>query len=1693
MISEKLTKRKHPMTFKEVLDKFRKTSFTEKEKGTRFERLMKQWLLTDPRYNTLKYVWLWDEFPGRKDFGGSDIGIDLVAKSEEGEYWAIQCKCYQETATIDKKAVDSFIATSGKTFVDADTMQTAVFSHRLWISTTNHWGNNAEETIHNQIPPVNRIGLLDLEDSPVDWQKLLDGIEGKGALLAGKQLRKHQLEAISKAREYYKDHDRGKLIMACGTGKTFTALRMAEDLLDGKGLVLFMVPSIALLGQSLNAWMADAKKPMKAVCICSDNKAQRSTIDNDDVSASVVDLALPASTNAKTIARQLNLYRNHDGLTVVFSTYQSVDSVAEAQQEVLRVTNGEYGVFDFIICDEAHRTTGVIFDANDESTFTKIHSNDNVEGKKRLYMTATPRLYGNSAKVKASQKDCILCSMDDESIYGEEFHRVNFSYAVQNGLLTDYKVFVLTISEEEIPRNITNLITNETRTEYNFDDTSKLIGVINGLSKIIKGDGGKTWETDPRMMKRAVAFCNATGKVGKSKDKPGSSVIVTKTMPVISKMLDENLNEEDYQRVVSVDCRHIDGGMNSQERNDIMSWLKEDSDNPRECRVVTNVRCLSEGVDVPALDAVLFLSARNSQVDVVQSVGRVMRNFRKGQVDEKKYGYIIIPIVTPAGVKAEEALNNSQTFDVVWQILNALRSHDDSFNAEVNKIALNKAQSSKVIVGGCGIGVGTSGNDEGSATSISNADVARQLELQFGDYQTGIYAKLVEKCGDRQYWENWAKDIAIVATKFIERISRLVGKDGKYEYQFAEFLSGLQKNLNPSVDIGQAVEMLAQHMICRPVFDALFEDYAFVKNNAVSISMQRMLDILHDEAFEKDTAMLDSFYQSVKMNVGEIDNLEGKQTIIKNLYEQFFKGAFPKTVDRLGIVYTPVECVDFIIHSVDDILKKEFNTSLTEENVHILDPFTGTGTFITRLLQSGCIKPEDLERKYRNEIHCNELVLLAYYVADVNIESVFHDLSKRKEYLPYDGICLTDTFQLNEGEDRDIFSMLFPQNSDRMLKQKKSPVRVIIGNPPYSAGQKSANDNAQNLSYAKLDDSIARTYAKNSNASSVKTLYDTYIKAFRWSTDRLAKNDGGVIAFISNGSWLDGNGNDAMRGCLEQEFTDIYVLNLRGNQRTSGEQSRKEGGKIFGSGSRTPITITLLVKNPEKYQGKINKAHIHYHDIGDYLSREKKLEMVKEFGSVLSSAIDWVDIEPNEKNDWINQRLGNFDELLPLFPEKKFSNEQSFFSTYSLGIASARDAWVCNSSVEELNKNMKHTINYYNDQCQKILLKDQKEPDYSNIDLSWNDSLLSLCKSGVYLTHDCNSLTSYMYRPFFKQHLYLKKEWIQRTYQQLKLYPTHDFKNITIGLSGIGHQKPFAVFVTDIISDLQVLDKSQYFPLYYYEEVKQEQKTLFDDPTEGKYRRKDGITDWILKEMRQRYATRNIDKEMIFYYVYGLLHSEEYRREFEADLKKSLPRIPIVEKLEDFLAFSKAGKKLADLHLNYETVAPCPGVTTSVADTACSDTYTKYDHYKVEKMRFGKKEGVDKNGKAKKVDDKSIIYYNANITIENIPEKAYDYVVNGKSAIEWIMERYQITVDSKSGIKNDPNDWSREHENPTYIFDLLLSVINVSCQTVDIVKSLPHLSCCSSATDAEVVTMPVKNYVYDEEDGGRMVADEGKN
>lgn len=1642
------------MPFIQILTKYRKISFSERDKGDRFERLMQAYLQTDPKYAyRFKHVWMWNEFPGKLDLGGHDTGIDLVALTVDGDYWAIQCKCFQEGSSIDKPAVDSFISTSSREFKNEE-LKTVRFSHRLWISTTNKWGANATESIKNQDPPVTRINLYDLQQAPVDWEKLESGIHGEESRTAKKVLRQHQKLALEKAHEHFKISDRGKLIMACGTGKTFNALRIAENETNGKGLILFLVPSISLLGQTLNEWYADANEPINAICICSDPAiSQKKTKNEDGDGSSIVDLALPASTNTKDILHQFNYFKTNGnkGLTVVFSTYQSIEVIARAQKELLKNGDGE---FDLIICDEAHRTTGVSLAGEDESAFTKVHDNGFIKAKKRLYMTATPRLYSDDTKSKAAQAEAVLCSMDDPKLYGEEIYRIGFGEAVDKGLLTDYKVLILTLSDKDVPPAVQKMIADK-ESEINADDASKLIGCINALSKQILGDEGILKATDPEPMRRAVAFCQTIA----------ASKKITATYNVATDAYISSLPSEKKEDMVSVSAKHIDGTMSAPNRDELLGWLKADTEN-NECRVLTNVRCLSEGVDVPSLDAVMFLSAKNSQIDVVQSVGRVMR-----KSEGKNYGYIIIPVVVPSDVSAEVAMNDNERYKVVWTVLNALRAHDDRFNATVNKIELNRNRPHQILVGRPeysfdGDGMPNMANEP--AVAYGNAkDISQQMAMQFEQLQNVVFARMVNKVGNRLYWEQWAKSVAEIAERQIERITRLIAEDTIHQQEFANFLEGLRKNINPSITQQEAVEMLSQHIITKPVFEALFEGYSFVKNNPISVSMQSMLDLLEDQAFDKDAEVLFKFYESVKMRASGIDNAEGKQRIIIELYDKFFKTAFPKMVEKLGIVYTPIEVVDFIIQSVNDILIKEFGRTISDENVHLLDPFTGTGTFITRLLQSGLIEEKDLERKYKHELHANEIVLLAYYIAAINIENAYHDQTPdpddcigKEKYTPFEGIVLTDTFQLGESQDGEkLFSEMFPQNSKRVQRQQKAPLRIIMGNPPYSVGQKSANDNSQNQSYLKLDRDIAKTYAKLTNATNKNSLYDSYIKAFRWSTDRLDRT-GGIICFVTNGGWLDANSTDGFRKSIEKEFTAIYVFNLRGNARTSGELRQKEAGGVFGLGSRTPIAITLLVKNPDV---KTKKATIHYHDIGNYLDRAEKLKIVSGFKSFANQKLPLKALKPNEHGDWISMRNASFENYIPLEPGKKFEfKSTSFFILYSNGIGTSRDAWVYNYSKDKVLLNMKNTVDFFNAQVNdflkaKALYNDLKLDNFKSNDttkISWSSSLIPHLEKGRTAVFEADKLVKSIYRPFSKSFLYTGDKMIHRRAQINELFPNSFLPNIVISITGEGNLG-FSTLIANIMPDLCFTKTgnggSQLFPLYYYEENTSKQKGMFDEDNKNDYIRRDAISDFILERAKKQYG-KNVSKEDIFYYVYGFLHSKEYRETFANDLKKMLPRLPLVEDVNHFWKFSKAGRALADLHLNYETIAPYKEAIVLFNPLKIIDALKQvnqeqldYLNYKVEKMRFPKK------------GQKESIIYNSQITIDNIPEKAYQYVVNGKSAIEWIMERYQVTTHKESGIKNNPNDWASEVGNPKYILDLLLSIINVSVQTVDIVEGLPKI------------------------------------
>jgi predicted helicase len=1640
--------------FFDLINTYRTAAKSEREKGTYFEALCIKYFENEPYYVDLfAQVQTYTDWAKAQGLSGKDTGIDLVATTKDGEFHAIQCKLYDADRKVSKAEIDSFLSAASRTY----------FKRRYIVSTTHAWSDNALATLENQDPPVTKIDLEILEQSVIDWSKFAE--KKQVVLKPKKELRDHQKAALSSVKIglYEQKLERGKLIMACGTGKTFTSLKIAEACAGAGKRVLFLVPSLSLLSQTLTEWTQESTTPLHSYAVCSDTEIgkKKDATAIDAVTTLEHELQYPATTNPEKLAENVEHHHDADHMTVVFSTYHSIQTVSDAQN------NEGMGEFDLIICDEAHRTTGSTHDSENDSNFVKIHDAGFILGKKRLYMTATPRIFSDDVKNNAS--DYTLFSMDNEKLFGETLYTINFSEAVKRGLLVDYKVIVLTVDSDTIIDKIGSTITENS--EIVVDDAARIVGCWKALSK--QGIHADV-EEDTAPMQRALAFCQVIDQTAKARKHQVSSNRIASIFQTVVEAYQKAEAKEGNEISHRLFCQaqHVDGGMGADKKEQRLNWLKatpepqHDDDGAERpvCRVLSNVRCLSEGVDVPALDAVLFLTPRNSQVDVVQSVGRVMR-----LAPNKTMGYVILPVVIPPNVDANKALDDNQTYKVVWQVLNALRSHDDRFDAMVNKMDINGIDRSKMEVIAISDKVAAKAKKKGAGkggTSIGTvkkpkADAAEDDQQSFsfesGEIERAIVAKVVQKVGNKHHWEDWANDISKIAQTHIKLITDILARaECAHERAvFEEFVHEIRDDLNNSVSEAEIIEMLAQHLITKPVFDALFDEYSFAANNPMAQAMQKVLDVLDQHQLDSETEALQRFYDSVKLRASGIHSAEGKQKIIVELYDKFFRNAFPRMTERLGIVYTPVEVVDFIIHSVNDVLKQEFGKSFADEGVHVIDPFTGTGTFISRLLQSGLIPSNKLTFKYKNEIHANELVLLAYYIAAINIEAVYHS-QIIDEYTPFEGICLTDTFQMYEKDD--LVDQVLVDNSARRKRQKELPIQVIIGNPPYSVGQQDEGDNTKRVSYPYLDDRIRDTYAEKSKLVNKKALYDSYIRAIRWASDRVKSQ--GVIGFVTNAGFVDANTADGMRKCLVDEFSSLYIFHLRGNQRTSGERSRQEGGKIFGSGSRAPIAISILVKNPKAEQ----QGQIYFHDIGDYLSREEKLDKISDFKSLqhITSVNGWVTIKPDEHGDWLNQRDDHFSEFIVLGDKKADSGK--LFYNYSFGIATSRDAWCYNSSKTNVISNMNRLIKFYNEEVDRFAksysTEDKQVLDatidgFINTDpkqISWSINLKKHLAKGRKFELEINSLTQSLYRPFTKQWLYCNRTFNHSLYQIPAIFPVASSQNMVISVTGRGATKQFCALITNQLPDLEMVSKGQCFPLYLYEKITQEKSIstgdLFDEQadstiTETQYQRKDGISDEGLKHFQTAYPNEQITKEDIFYYTYGLLHSEEYRTRYADNLTKELPRIPCVKKAEDFWAFSKAGRDLAHWHLNYETVDKYPA-TLDTGSTAYNSLSAE-DFYVV-KMKFAKK------------DDKSTVVYNKRITVKGIPLEAYDYVVNGKPALEWVMERQGVSTHKESGIVNDANDWANETmNNPAYPLELFLRVITVSLETMKIVRSLPKL------------------------------------
>lgn len=1641
------------MDIKEIYEKIVSESVDTKQQGTRYERAVKWFLENDPAWSSrLEKVWMWADSPTNGGDKG-DYGIDLVARdATDGTYWAIQAKCYGKNKLAEKD-VATFLGFAGI----HDTYQ-----HLMVADTTpGGWTGNLAKIASGEdvSKDLIRLSLDDMLVANLEWESFAVGVEYDSAVRRVHEPRPHQRAAIDGVRETLAGNDRCSVFMACGTGKTLMALRAAEELVGDGGTVLFLAPSISLVSQSMREWSNQVRGKINPYVICSD--ASASSLD-DESYGTLMDVPFPATTNPHTIAARFK--PSPIALNVVFSTYQSIDRVHEAQGLGLPG-------FDLCICDEAHRTTGVI---DGETAFRKVHDAGYIRAAKRVYMTATPRIFGEAAKRKAKEGAVEVASMDDEATYGPVAYRLSFGRAVSDGLLTDYKIVVMKVSESMVSSTMQRLSARDDLT-LEMPDVAKFLGCWKAL---FDRRHGADWLVDPsagpdevredgRTLRHAIAFAASI---------PASKALSREFQTVVDAYLatiaDEAEGQDDAERAdvqqlveanrrVEVKLDHVDGTMAADERKAKLDWLAAEEGEDT-CHILSNARCLAEGVDVPALDAVIYLSSRKSKVDIIQSVGRVMR-----RAPGKRYGYIVIPVFVPAGTDEGLALSNSKDYKVVWDVVRALRSHDERLDAVINAGNFDDTHALEQVVEvevldesrlkRSGKAKAGSGHRVGArAVEPGGDDAPEQLSLDF-DFDDirglarAIRAQIVKKCGTKIYWSEWTGRVAQVTAARCEQIAELVHGNAGVAESFGAFLEGIRDSLNDGFDERRAIETLAQHEVTRPIFVALFDNEEVVANNPITLGLDRALESLYAAGLPRSTddRELSEVYSSVRAQVSALTTDASRQQLVKEIYNEFFKAAFRDTSDALGIVYTPVEVVDAQLHMVQRAQGREFGLSLGDRGVHILDGFAGTGTYLCRLIEDKALIPDgDLPHKYLNDLHSNEIVPLAATIMDINIEQSYHARTGG-EYVPFPGALLTDTFQMSEDGDT-LDDRVFTENTERVIEQKRLPIRIVVGNPPYNVSHTEL--------YPDLKSRIERTYARDSSATLKNNLYNSYFLAYRWASDRIG--NAGIVCFVSGAGWLRGNAGDGVRISLAKEYNSIYVIDLRGNKefrRLDKTQLAEEGDNIFGSGSKSPIAIVMLVKNPSSSEHGV----IRYFDLGKSLS----LEMKKERLTKLNEADPkWAVLQPDAHGDWLEKRDDSFSLFAPMGVQDGTRKlDCGMFSTWSQGVKTNRDAWCYNYRAATVRASMRRTVQTYLSERERwreagrpkdvktFLTKDESG-------IKWTRELYADVSHDKGAEYHEDHLRLSLYRPFCKQWLYMDSQFNNCVYLQPRLFPYEGAENLEICVTGPGNNG-FSCMMIDIVPCLDMQQKSQCFPLHWYEEVAPEptggleelapaQATLFgsEQPALGeaiadesaRWVRHDAVTDAALSVFREAYPDEELTKREIFFYVYGILHSPEYRERFANNLRKELPRIPLAR---DFGAFCRAGHRLATLHLGYEGVPAWGGLV--------EDGDPK-NPGRTEKMTWGK--AKDENGKA--VKDYTVLRVAENMTIRNIPERCQEYVVNGKSALGWLVDRYQVKTDPKSGIVNDPNDYSRK---PRYIVDLVESVVRVSMETLDIIESLPPL------------------------------------
>ena len=1330
--------------------------------------------------------------------------------------------------------------------------------------------------------------------------------------------------------------------------------------------------------QTIQEWSNQRKLTQRCVAVCSDSKVSV----NED--APVSEIPIPVTTDPDKIKNFLTKSSNQNELNIVYCTYQSSSEIWNAQ----KASNHS---FDLVLCDEAHRTA-LTEGSTAKSPFAIIHDNLKIRSERRVYMTATDRIYSQEKIKRAINEQVKVYSMDDPHTFGPTFHKLKFSEALDKQLLVDYRVLVLNVVEDYMTKPMQEKIANRSGGEIPMDDSAKMLGCWKALRNPEFGNNEK------QTLQRAIVFA----------DKIRSSEMFAEQFKLHT---DQKFPDPEFACRV----RHVDGKQNALERGRHIGWLRDSNEEPNICRILSNARCLQEGVDVPALDAVVFLHAKRSKTDIVQAVGRVMRR-PSGIHTKKKIGYVIIPVVVPG--KTEDSMNKLKNYEAVWEVLRAMRSHDDEMDKWFAQMGYKTTQKlpKKIRIGQL--------EPDGTITNI-------ETDSEYVPY-TAICAKAIETVGNREYWSNWTNDLENIARKLRVIINTSVINNNKAIQTFNEFRSGMHKILNDRITDGELVDMLVQHAIAGPMFNILFKG-SKAENDRIGVILSNIIKNM-PEHIKIELKELHPFYKRLEEKVeGMHDDHAAMQGLIKDVFENLFKKVFRAEANRLGIVYTPIEVVDFILQSVNWVLEQEFKKKLGNLNVEIIDPFVGSGTFITRLLSDELklIDADTLNKKYANEIHANEIVLMAYYVASMNIAATYASRTNKNKRL--DTLLLTDTFHQTG---RDEFPVSYPEVARSLKRQKNAKIQVVVGNPPYSIKRKNFDQGNRRSVYPKLQERVDQTYKGEFPILGSYALSNSYVQAFRWATDRL-NNDDGVIGFVTSSSFLKAEGTKYMRKSFAKEFSAIYIVDLRGNAKAKGELRKKEKGNVFGTGSREPICITILVKNSNV---SAQKCDIMYFAFEDYMNRESKLNKLKQLHSIKSiKQKQWTKIKPDQNYDWFEQKDSSYFQLMPLH------EPDGVFTVYSNGAVSARDPWVCNCSKDAVEYNMKKTINYCKTLQTDVLKSLSRNETGSGIDetkvhlskpligslLKYQNMKKKSAQTTLnqapavenILKFKPSEIKKYAYRPFWKVYRYMDPTFSDSPRIMHELF-AHE--NLAIAVS-VKSKTGFSVLMTDLPLDLQLLFNTKCYPRFIYTGNK----------------KIDNVTDSTLTRFQNRYGTQKITKDDIFYYIYAILHSKQYQAKFINELKGFDARIPLVK---DFNAFSQAGKKLADLHINYETVKRFP--------LKIEGQDVKASQWKFDKLKFAKtKTNTDTNV------DKCKIVVNDLVTVYGIPLEAHDYKINGRSPIEWFVDRCGIRKDTPSQIVNDPNllfaDNNTKNPCPDKILAMIERLVYISLETKKIIERLP--------------------------------------